>query len=271
MLKGRVSWWPILVVVLTCACGREPSEPERVAPAAALDCTTVEVDGISPFVRDAFQRDLAIDIPKRVTEELNATPELICADLVSSRHGELSVIAYAAAHRPDAELIFPLLIERGAQARDALPVAAHLGKSRIVDWLLARGVDPNHGDALVLAAEAREVRMVMTLLAAGAEPSRAAAPGPWLGHTEQTALHQAARHGIPELLTALLEAGADVDALDALERPPLSEAIEANQLQAIRLLEHYGASAFRLPFDDRERLSTIAKRHRLQRFIDQLN
>lgn len=257
------------VVVLACSCGGEPEAPPVAAP-GALDCTVIEVDAISPFLVDDFQRDLAIHTPKRVTELLDATPELICTTLTSSRHGDLPVIAYAAAHRPDAELIFPLLIESGADARDALPICAHLGKSRIVAWLLERGVDPGHGDALILAAAAKEVRLVETLLEAGANPSRAAAGGPWLGHAEQTALHHAARHGVPELLAALLEAGADVDALDALQRPPLSDAIEANQVRSIRALFEHGASPHRLPFEDRDRLLVIAKRWGLREVVDQL-
>lgn len=270
-MTRRLIWLPLVfAALLAAACGASVEAPVPAPGPAAFHCTTVEVDAISPFLLDAFQRDLAIDTPKRVSEELDETPELICTDLVSSRHGELPVIAYAAAHRPDAEMIFPLLIERGAEARDALPVSAHLGKSRIVDWLLARGVDPDHGDALVLAAEARRARMVMTLLDAGADPSRMAAPGPWLGHLEQTALHHAARHAVPELLTALLEAGADVDALDALERPPLSEAIEADKMHSIRRLLEFGASPHRLPFEDRDRLLVIAKRWGMQELVDEL-
>lgn len=258
------------IALLAGACSFPDAGDPAGRPSTGIDCSTVELVEVSRFVLEPFQRDLAIDTPHRIQARLDETPELICATLVSSRHGDLPPIAYAAAHRPDAELIFPLLIERGAQARDALPVAAHLGKSRIVEWLLERGVDPGHGDALILAAEAREVRLVERLLAAGADPSRRAAPGSWLGHAEQTALHQAARHGIPELLTALLEAGADVDALDALERPPLSEAIDADQVQAVRRLLEAGASPHRLPFDDRDRLLVIAKRWGMSDVVEAL-
>ena len=168
--------------LILASCGSEEdraASESRVEGSLSVDCNTVDASELSTFVVEPFQRDLAIHIQPEVARQLDEEPALICRSYESSRHGDLPAIAFAAAHRPDAEHIFPLLIVRGAKAEDALPVSARLGKTKIVEWLLAHDVDPNFGDALVHAASERRSRVVAMLLDAGAVQGLALAKAIW--------------------------------------------------------------------------------------------
>lgn len=263
----RGSLLVILAASYLAACAGDAPESTASTP-YRVDCTTVDTGKISMFVRDEFQRDLAIDIPKRVTEHLDETPELICLTLHSD-HGELPVIAYATAHRPDAYSIYPLLIVRGANPEDALPIAVYLGKTRSLRWLL-ENVDPNAGDALIIAAAERRVGIVQQLLAAGADAGRKSRVGPFLSEPGKTALHHAVHHGVPEMIRALIDAGADVNELDAQQRPPLHEAVVQGNAGTIQLLLDAGATPFLLQPEQLEALRGIAKRYRMERLLAQI-
>ncbi len=113
----RLAVLGLIAASVGCAADAETA-PEVVAP-VRVDCAHAETEGLSVFAIDEFRRDLAIHTGPRLAEHLDRFPELICRELTSDRHGALSPIAYAAGHRPDAHLIFPMLIERGAQAADA--------------------------------------------------------------------------------------------------------------------------------------------------------
>ena len=258
----------IVVLLLAGACRSDRSQTTGDG-AAAADCATADTTGLSMFVRDPFQRDLAIDTPTRIMEHLDQHPALICLRFESS-HGSLPAIGYATAHRPDVAYIYPLLVERGADPADALPVAVYLGKTRALPWLLEHGVDPNSGDALVIAASEDRTRIVEQLLAAGADPNRRASVGPFVAEPGKTALHFAARHGRREMIEALISAGANVNTPDARRNPPLHEAVVKRDAATIRLLYDRGAVPSMLSPEDRDTLRELARRYGLDRLAAEL-
>jgi ankyrin repeat protein len=73
------------------------------------------------------------------------------------------------------------------------------------------------------------------LLAAGADPNLPTS------HTLATPLHCAAASSIAHFSQALLEAGADPNRTDRDKRSPIFDAIEANNISAVRLLLQHGA------------------------------
>ncbi len=264
--QHRLATLGLIAVSLACTAGGEA--PGEAAVPYAVDCAHADTTALSVFAIDEFRRDLAIDTESRIAEHLDRFPELICQELTSDRHGVLSPIAFAAGHRPDAHLLFPLLIERGAQARDALPVAVWRGDSRVVPWLLEQGVDPDTGSALVLAAAQRDVGMVRRLLEAGADPSRPIAENNWIREDGRSALHHAAASGIAEMLRALLDAGADANATDHAGRTPLAVAIRSGKPGPVRLLFDGGAAPTRMRREEVTQLHRLAKRYRMQDIVD---
>ncbi len=255
------------LIAASIACSAGETTPQEALP-IRVDCAQAETEGLSVFAIDEFRRDLAINTDPRVAEHLDRFPELICRELTSDRYGTLSPIAYAAGHRPDAHLIFPLLIERGAQAADALPIAAWRGDSRVVPWLLEHGVDPDIGSAMVLAAAQNDVRMVQRLLEAGADPSRPIADNNWIKNDGRSALHHAAASGIHEMLRSLLDAGADANATDHAGRTPLAVAVGRGKPGPVRLLFDRGAAPTRMRREEVTQLHRLAKRYQMQEIVD---
>lgn len=249
---------------------RATSEPAETHP-VAIDCAEANPGALSRFALDAFQRDLAIHTPSKIAEHLDNHPELICATLESDRYGISSPIAYAAGHRPDAHGIFPLLVERGAEASDALPVAVWRGDSRVVPWLLEHGVDPNTESVVVLAAQRNDTRMVQRLLAAGADPNRPASENRWFENDGRSALHHAVRHDASEMIRTLLDAGADINAVDRQGRTPLAEAVRGQRPGTVRLLFDRGAAPTRMHEEDVARLRHLARSYGMTDIVEFLD
>lgn len=95
------------------------------------------------------------------------------------------------------------------------------------------GQNPRGETPLMLAAEARQPDLCDVLLASGARPNVAC------GDLRQTPLHSAATMGDTAICRALIEAGADPSAQDALNRAPLHFAAEGGHVDVIRLLAEH--------------------------------
>jgi len=112
---------------------------------------------------------------------------------------------------------------------EALTCAAWLGRVDLVEWLLARGVDPAGGNAtgmsaLHWAANRGQIDAVRLLLNAGAPlETRNMYGGTVLGQTVWSAINEP-RPGQLEAIAMLLDAGADAG---AVELPTGDEQIDA--------------------------------------------
>jgi uncharacterized protein len=91
-----------------------------------------------------------------------------------------------------------------------LLMATYYGHSEVVRYLISRGADVNYagfseGTALIFAAGAGQAELVSLLLDAGADPNVALPRG------GETALHTAASADQTEVVRLLIRAGADVN------------------------------------------------------------
>ncbi len=148
---------------------------------------------------------------------------------IAIKGGDVDGLAALLAERPELARALVVDASRGPDGRSAL----HL----VADW-------PGH---LPHGAE-----MVRLLVAAGADVD--ARPGPGGG---ETALHWAASADDVEVLDALLDAGADIEAPGAVIAggPPLADAVAFGQWQAARRLVERGA---RVPLREGAALGRVA-------------
>jgi hemoglobin len=139
----------------------------------------------------------------------------------------------------------PLLATRRFSGRTLLHFACGAGCLEVVALLLRLGVDPNlqdRGGHAPLYSVANECaseagpHLVRVLVGAGADVNACG------GVTRATALHMAARRGFVEVATALLEAGASIEARDSKGDTPLRRAINCRKAEVVRLLVERGAS-----------------------------
>jgi ankyrin repeat protein len=165
----------------------------------------------------------------------------------------------AAAHRARYLRVIRLLVEEGGapvnapckghnSPRSVLVEPAVMVDTAVVDYLLARGADPNRsfgwdGPPLVAAimqrgmwdgANARGAAAVRYLLAHGARPDAPSSEG-------TTALMWAAYRGWIEVVETLLAAGAGVNARDTTNATALHWAARPSNATAVRLLLAHGA------------------------------
>jgi truncated hemoglobin YjbI len=138
----------------------------------------------------------------------------------------------------------PSLGTRGFAGTTLLHFAAGAGCLDLVALLLRLGVEPNiqgRGDHTPLYWVANECasemgpEVVRALVRAGADVNACG------GVTRATALHMAARRGHLEIARALLDSGAAVDARDRKGDTPLQRAINCRKNRVSQLLRERGA------------------------------
>lgn len=130
----------------------------------------------------------------------------------------------------------------------ALALAAHFGQIETLELLISRRADLNSVSKhemrvtpLHAALFGRRVEAARVLIEAGADvrPRRAGTGWPRAGWT---ALHYCAGFGFVQLVQALIDCGADVNALDDENHTPVGVAIEAGQSDTVKILRANGAS-----------------------------
>ncbi|WP_205182846.1 ankyrin repeat domain-containing protein [Burkholderia sp. LMG 13014] len=133
----------------------------------------------------------------------------------------------------------PNLLERSGLigGTHALALAARFGMHGLMADLITRGADARlYGDGLAPIHMAADARAIGILVAAGADPN-----APWKREGVDmargtTALHTAARDDRPELIEALLKAGADPNVRDRDGFTPLHYAASRSEIVARQLL-----------------------------------
>jgi cytochrome c len=142
-------------------------------------------------------------------------------------------------------------LEAGADVNEsdgwATPLwyAARRGHEDAAKLLIARGADVNlttksSGPPLLGAIERKSGILVKLLLASGADPKT------------KLALHLAAKGGCLECVTALVDSGADVNALNELREPPIHAAKLTGLREIADYLATHGAAAPKIaPLSDK--------------------
>jgi len=148
----------------------------------------------------------------------NATDLRIYAGLhAAAASGDIAAIERLAAAGEKLEV-------QDARSRTPLHVAAHFGHHAAARTLLRLGADPNAMDAqrydiVTIAAVRNDLEMLKIALSAGASPRAITSP------YEGTALIAAAHLGHPEIVRALIAAGAPLDHVNNLGWTALMESI----------------------------------------------
>jgi truncated hemoglobin YjbI/ankyrin repeat protein len=135
-----------------------------------------------------------------------------------------------------------LIHERYKNGRSLLYDAAAAGDGDLVERLLDMGAGNGAGDHTVLYGLANECsapgasRIVRVLVQRSSARVNAAH-----GVKRCTALHMAARRGNVEIIGAVLDEGADIEARDSAGETALRRAVNCNKVEAARLLLARGA------------------------------
>jgi len=129
----------------------------------------------------------------------------------------------------------------------ALGLAAHFGHIDTLEFMISRRADPNRVSKhtmsvtpLHAALFGRRVEAAKTLIEAGADVTSKRGGTGW-PRSGWTALHYCASFGFTDLVRALVERGADINARDDEGKTPLRVAIEAAQEEFADLLLQIGA------------------------------
>ncbi|HYV04281.1 MAG TPA: sigma-70 family RNA polymerase sigma factor, partial [Blastocatellia bacterium] len=129
-----------------------------------------------------------------------------------------------------------------------LAFAAHFGHIETARFLIREGANLNavsrHAlqiTPLLTALFGQRTEMAKVLIEHGADVNSKRGGAGW-PRAGWTALHYSAGYGFAELVSPLIDRGADINALDDENRTPLQVALEAGQHEVVGLLRGYGAS-----------------------------
>lgn len=149
---------------------------------------------------------------------------------------------------------------RDSDGRTPLHLAAEADHAGVCSALLAGGANPflRYGDselsALDVAVREGNLDIVLAIIEFSPAGLNSADSGGY------TALHHASSRGAVPEISALLEAGAEVDAKDCAGWTPLFEASTQGSCDAVAVLLHHGANAKALDFEGRSPLHLAAQR-----------
>ena len=195
------------------------------------------------------RRGEAPEAPPLPPEPVREMDAVIDDEPEPARSADDDVYAHARAGRIDAAIAAleagadpDALPEPGAPDQRSLPMlAALLPDLRLLRELIVRGADLNqqHAGLTPLLAVTRDswhgrIDAVTMLLANGADPRFADRDG-------NTPLHHAARSTDPGVAAQLLDAGAELAALNHEQQPPLSLALASSNWRVARFLLERGA------------------------------
>jgi ankyrin repeat protein len=237
---------------------RRPSRDEQFA-SRVMDILRAARSGDAAKVKQLLERDPRLAQAK---DPLGNTALILA---VNSGQREVAQLLMASGARPDiyeaaaigdarraAELISldtKLLDSYSPEGFTPLGLAAHFGHKETARFLLAAGADANRVSKhemkitpLHAALFGRKTETAMLLLENGADPRLKRGGSGW-PRAGWTAIHYAAQYGMLELIRAMIERGASINARDDEGRTPLRVAIDGGQEEAAKLLAAQGAKS----------------------------
>lgn len=216
--------------------GKEAAGPEHEELAARWAEQRVLDDAVSA-IANGHDQEILVLVTRFATR-----PSVfvgLLARMVQSGRGELVRFVLDAVERE------PSLATHRFSGRTLLHFASGAGCFEVVALLLRLGTDPNIQDSgghTALYRVANECgsetgpELVRALVRAGADVNASG------GVTRATALHMAARRGYVGVAGALLDCGAAIDATDSKGDTPLRRAINCRREMVARLLMDRGAT-----------------------------
>ena len=219
--------------------GRDAGEPDHEELAARWSEQRV-LDRVIAAIMSG-QDDEALALARRFVSRPSVFVGLLVRMVQSGRARLIHFVIDAAENDPS-------LATRRFAGGTLLHVAAGAGCLEVVALLLRLGVNPNtkgRGDHTPLYCVANECAsetgpdVVRALVQAGADVSACS------GITRATALHTAARRGHVEIARALLDSGAAVNARDRKGDTPLQRAIHCRKRRVSQLLRERGRGSRR--------------------------
>lgn len=227
-------------------------ESMQILISAGANVNAVDSFGVTPLmlgIRDIAKTRLLIAAGAKPNDRTKQGQTALV--LAASTAGAIETVQLLVRSGADPKVI-------GSGDRNGLIVAATANDLDLVRFFLDQGVKVNSVDktdmsghtALMAASAQNNIAMVRLLLQRGADPNMAATDAGTvkngtLAFTGKTALMMAASYGSPELILALLDAHADVNARDVAGMTPLVFAVSSeNQDPAVvKLLLSAGATA----------------------------
>ena len=216
--------------------GKEAGEPEHAELAARWGEQRTLDDAIAA-IRTGDDHSAMV-----LSARFAARPAVftgLLARMMQTRRAELVRFVLHAVDRD------PSLATRRFGGRALLHYAAGAGCLELVTWLLGHGTDPDIPDSgghTPLYRAANECgsgtgpEVIRALVAAGADVNACG------GVMRAAALHMAARRGFVEIARALLDCGAAIEAQDRSGVTPLQRAMNCRKETVARLLVERGAS-----------------------------